>query len=711
MLLEFCCLKVLIASIAILKASMIGRKVVLTYKRKRLSSSPGLGFQDECPDQTHGCRTLEVLKESVNEEVSTHDSERRDPEKLNHCALHKGDSNVLQKCDCCHCFYDVKGQLPSNEDNDRKKLCFICVKQQDRLATLENVSNSCEEAMKVKPGFPLITFRRRSRQIKTLDETALQEKSTFVQKHDLVAVNNDCLLDLSTDLTGSDSNPRHFPASHEKMTIEDVDLCDFGSLSVPKKEIREKPTNEDLANGSFIFENTPLLAESPDESRIITSDDVVDVEININKKRDEVVLDFSDLAKPPPESSGLVDCNLTLESSFDQQPCNNVSENPRELTDSTNRRHSIDCQNLPSGSRMLELLDQTIGVTSSSQRNCIPPRHSSSSHIWGPDLPSVSIGQSQISKKNFLQLFPKDRVNDILPPKNPSVMQPPDTKSNLTSNQKPLHLRGSICSLPSFDFEVRNSASFENRSLEPIQDMVGAQYPFDSISLMRHKIMLDNILSKARAVNSKLSDGFGHPSVWSEDELDFLWIGVRRHGMGSWDAILRDPRLHFSSWRSPRELAERWEEEQSNLLRTKPTKKNNPVVEEPQLSLGLTGRSTFDPCLVNGPRGNLTLPHWLQEAVSFPPTRPAGVPSVSYTGHSSLMQWINQPFCGFNRTMGMTDRIGTEVLQPTSGATHWDQPMAQPIAAHPIRKPDEVIVINSDASSEDTISDDHCVRH
>ncbi|KAI3819049.1 hypothetical protein L1987_12871 [Smallanthus sonchifolius] len=718
---------------------MIGSKVVLTYKRKRLSSRPGLGFENECPDRT----TLEVLKAPVKEEeVSTH-------EKLNQCALYNGNSNALQKCEYCHCFYDVKGQLPSNEDLDGKRLCSSCVKQQVGLSTFEKVGNSCEDAMEVKkPGFPLITFSRRSRKKKAVEGTAMQEKSTFVEKYDLVAVkrsnsttDNGCLLDLSTDLTGNDSNSRYCTASQEKKTIEDVDLCDVGSLSVPKIDSSEKLTNEELTTGSCILKDTPLIAESSekspmdaisyvkdkslegsqslvfavDESRIISSDDVESAKIH--KKRDEGSLASFDLSKPPPELSGLVECNLTLESSSNVQPYNNVSENHRESTDSTSRSHSTVLHEFPSRSMVLELLDERIGEISLSQVHCVPPGLSSSSHMWGPDLPSVSINQSQTSKKNFLQLFPED---DILPLQEISVMHP-------QSNRKPLHFRSSTCSTHlSLPIESRNSANFENRSLEPVQDMTVAQYPYDSVSLMRHKMMLDNISSKARAVtvkNSNFSESFDRPNVWSEEELDFLWIGVRRHGMGSWDAILRDPRLHFSSWRSPRELAERWEEEQSNLLRTKPSfhtkqvkpiKKHNPIlVEEPQLSLGFRRRSTFDPFLVNGPKGNLNLPQWLQDAVSFPPSRPveqAGAPSVSYTGRSGLMQWINQPFCGSNITMGMTDKIRPGLQQP-SGAAHWAKPLLQPVATRPIGKPDEVIVIDSDASSEETISDDHNVRN
>lgn len=251
--------------------------------------------------------------------------------------------------------------------------------------------------------------------------------------------------------------------------------------------------------------------------------------------------------------------------------------------------------------------------------------------------------------------------------------------------------------------------------------MTGAQYPSDPVSLLRHKIMLDNIISKARAVNgmkSSYSDSFDPPNVWSEEELDFLWIGVRRHGMGNWEAILRDPRLHFTSWRSPRELAERWEEEQSNLLKTKPsvhskryrpTKKYNPnIIEEPQLYLGSSNfqkhGTTFDSLLVNDPtrtnlaaKGSLNLPRWLREADSFPPS------AVSYTGHSGLMQWINQPFLGSDRTMEIKNRRAPE--SKPFGATQ-----VQEVTTYPtLNKPKEVIVINSDASSEETVSDDQSV--
>ncbi|KAK1603408.1 hypothetical protein QYE76_016521 [Lolium multiflorum] len=53
---------------------------------------------------------------------------------------------------------------------------------------------------------------------------------------------------------------------------------------------------------------------------------------------------------------------------------------------------------------------------------------------------------------------------------------------------------------------------------------------------------------------------------WSEEELDFLWIGVRRYGTNNWNAMMRDTRLQFSSSRVPEDLAKQWDKEQKKLL-------------------------------------------------------------------------------------------------------------------------------------------------
>ncbi|XP_037451079.1 uncharacterized protein LOC119321548 [Triticum dicoccoides] len=57
-----------------------------------------------------------------------------------------------------------------------------------------------------------------------------------------------------------------------------------------------------------------------------------------------------------------------------------------------------------------------------------------------------------------------------------------------------------------------------------------------------------------------------HQVPWLEEELDFLWIGVRRYGTSNWNAMLRDTRLRFSSSRMSEDLSEQWSKEQKKLL-------------------------------------------------------------------------------------------------------------------------------------------------
>jgi hypothetical protein len=54
--------------------------------------------------------------------------------------------------------------------------------------------------------------------------------------------------------------------------------------------------------------------------------------------------------------------------------------------------------------------------------------------------------------------------------------------------------------------------------------------------------------------------------VWSQLELDCLWVAVRRHGYSNWAAVLRDRRNEILRKRTPEELAAKWKEEQLKLL-------------------------------------------------------------------------------------------------------------------------------------------------
>ncbi|CAL5056467.1 unnamed protein product [Urochloa decumbens] len=79
-------------------------------------------------------------------------------------------------------------------------------------------------------------------------------------------------------------------------------------------------------------------------------------------------------------------------------------------------------------------------------------------------------------------------------------------------------------------------------------------------------------LGGTSSISHKLTERLGtysykrHSAPWSEEELDFLWIGVRRYGVNNWNAMLRDTWLRFSNSRMPKDLAKQWEKEQKKLL-------------------------------------------------------------------------------------------------------------------------------------------------
>ncbi|KAJ9168494.1 hypothetical protein P3X46_020009 [Hevea brasiliensis] len=81
-----------------------------------------------------------------------------------------------------------------------------------------------------------------------------------------------------------------------------------------------------------------------------------------------------------------------------------------------------------------------------------------------------------------------------------------------------------------------------------------------------HRKVLENIMMRTGSGSNNLYRKKSRIDGWSEDELDFLWIGVRRHGRGNWDEMLRDPRLKFSKYKTRQDLAARWEEEQLKIL-------------------------------------------------------------------------------------------------------------------------------------------------
>ncbi|KAL2330211.1 hypothetical protein Fmac_017792 [Flemingia macrophylla] len=303
----------------------------------------------------------------------------------------------------------------------------------------------------------------------------------------------------------------------------------------------------------------------------------------------------------------------------------------------------------------------------------------------------------------------------------------------------------------------------------------------------RHRIVLDNIEHRTRALHERgnfQENLKPRPIMWSEEELDFLWIGVRRHGRGNWDAMLRDPRLRFSPLRVPRDLAERWEDEQLKLLSdisvpqlmyptteraATPSLQGNFCYLDPTSSFweniplkkslarfnfqsnttahnhwpafhsrkafynnidkyelgfvnsgssGISREYSYsNDYSFNCSAATTSLPHWLREAVNTPlksvvPNMSAAIPSSShpemlgasdrcFNGSKSCyvpQNWFNG--LGQNEHMPNSSHYST-YLKRKYGVVKMNRSLER------VGKQEDLIIIDSDTSSEETISDDH----
>ncbi|XWS40468.1 hypothetical protein CRYUN_Cryun18bG0142500 [Craigia yunnanensis] len=120
--------------------------------------------------------------------------------------------------------------------------------------------------------------------------------------------------------------------------------------------------------------------------------------------------------------------------------------------------------------------------------------------------------------------------------------------------------------LPNLKFPPQDVPRYNQQEREMTPTLGLGQLPSISSFPENHRRVLENIMMRTRPGSGNLYKKKSKVEDWSEDELDFLWIGVRRHGRGNWDAMLRDPRIKFSKYKTLEDLATRWEEEQLKIL-------------------------------------------------------------------------------------------------------------------------------------------------
>ncbi|KAL4609745.1 hypothetical protein ACB092_08G003700 [Castanea dentata] len=534
-------------------------------------------------------------------------------------------------------------------------------------------------------------------------------------------------------------------------------------------------------------------------------------------------------------------CNINLDSCSKKQSIYAAPRTVRDTMDSASRRDATVLLGV-SPPELLSSINERVGESSSAHRMQLDRDvcmfvGENSANCKDNDKASAEFSMDFTPKVKYLQLFSEDKITDVLslaitqPEVNDSLvseernhLQFGSESSQLKqdSDRSSLHLGLSLLTEPKVggyaynNFTTLPLLNSISEARKFVQDAVPESLTNQPSSLLRHRQMLDSIVSRAKALSGRgtMQDEFKpNTTMWSEEELDNLWIGVRRHGRDNWDAMLQDPRLRFSPWKAARDLAERWEEEQSKLMNamhvsrfkysnTKNVSSNftrnflgpkegiwgEHMTDETQLSLGNVyalregngsnrpyfrtsyiqnigtehiqrpffyprrgyysdcqgekydwesfnylewetmarrNPSTDDPTTYLEAKCNL--PHWLREAVSTPsrsvePNLPTVGSLITHLGTVRDTQpYINptQPCPGpRNRVHSRLCGLRTSDLRPSTGAHHFNYSsgmktgMAEQSGAswYHANKPGDVIVIDSDASSEETISDDRSAR-
>ncbi|KAL5767306.1 hypothetical protein ACOSQ2_014089 [Xanthoceras sorbifolium] len=600
--------------------------------------------------------------------------------------------------------------------------------------------------------------------------------------------------------------------------------------SIVPMDVQETPSNDavkDCTSSGIIVDeksgNHAFGACVRTESQVLSSD-VVKATIVPGFMKKEL-LPCLNLSITPPDSCGAHDSTVDINSDSQNQPYHAAPEfSLPESLDSSRRSHTVVSHEV-SPSNISKTVNEGVGISPSMHhRQVLGDELFCRNNVESSPRHSFEI----TSENKCLQLFSEVKKDDLS--QLPITM--PQATTRLTSGEKTTRCLGSENNLlkgtssrstffldsslpmaPNFGGCAPKNLSTTLPLLKSISEYIGPyerfiqdvlqQSSFNQRSRLRHKLLLDTVVNRTGALSRRGS--FQYPltpytDIWSEEELDFLWIGVRRHGRGNWDAILTDPRLHFSPWRVARDLAERWQEELFKLLNGacvslfkyteaeaislgcndaslhhKRRLRRENTMDKTRLSLGdvyahrdgsvprphfdftkfqsngteqlhrpsiypratcsdfqreirdqgsynYTGSKNIkcDPLWTNSPltsaAANNNLPLWVREAVTAPPPRPVVVPTLSHDV-SSLAQSGTLPVIQPNldpteARFGLRNRIYNAFSGLRSGSEHqheYSHEQSRTSLYH-TNKLDDLVVVESDASSEETISDDDSSR-
>lgn len=735
-------------------------KITLTYKRKRLSS---------CANPVR----LDVFSDLSNRSQAVRDggiSENRKGEPgILACVtcgsvLSIEQQEVCDKHACCGkqlCFNSISGQIdqPNRSEADIPVLPQNSISREvpsdmagEKISSslpLENIENSiegdglshpkpglvqCEKHIEGGPGSqlvgrdngelsvdkpsplcsdkidktklttPVITFNRRVKRKANLERvdvlsrllSASLEGNTDISKQRQPAANDNVSAKADDDSHCSHSalDAAHVTVTHgDKKTCTLVPGLDSSACGKPvsPKTVEATGTRNDLQDSVGCLSSEPVVVSSCNDN----SNEGASAE-GISQLTSS---DGSD-SKVPPQvqekraDTFVIDCNVIPEPESEDQMTIDASENPHHSILTGN---DIVTHDKAKGVEVLELFEtagEGIGKTRLNAHSQSPKHASTSMGIDGSRLnyefqDVYHMSDIDLARRSkFLQLFSEDNAAH-------SAYHQSEFMTNSLDQRKLYALGG-----------VRHQAelSYSRAPSIPQYFNLRNRDSFMTPSVIRQKMLLDSINSRASGL--KFDPG---QTAWSEDELDFLWIGVRRHGRGNWETMLRDHRLHFSPWRVARDLAHQWELEQHKLLNETGTSQGRymkPLViypefnnrGEPQLSLGdvycQTEASLYK---LNTKYNN-----------SFRSKGKRAIPSCSLlsdfdcrlgAARNVMPHWLQ----------GSSTPTASLVVPPMAQAdpSNHQNVLDHGAHLHPASKPGNLIVIDSDASSEETISDGH----
>ncbi|SPT17616.1 unnamed protein product [Triticum aestivum] len=263
-------------------------------------------------------------------------------------------------------------------------------------------------------------------------------------------------------------------------------------------------------------------------------------------------------------------------------------------------------------------------------------------------LPSIASFQGKMGLPNF-------GLEDNIPLSH--MKSVPDLFPNFPLGTNKEYARNSIPELPNSSFLPNFMADIAGSSKKArskfMADMsallpglgISPVQPIHSAMPENHKKVLDNIMMRAQYATNKFMKKRSKPDYWSEDELDALWIGVRRHGRGNWDAMLRDPKLKFLNHRTSEQLALRWILEEQKIMEepmptaTRSSNSTFPGLSDAMMSRALSG-SNFSKLKMEPPKLQSHLTD-IQLGCSDIPSRFPHIEPSSYMseGGPSLAPW------------------------------------------------------------------------